>query len=243
MLYQPRFYRHKFLPKNLEKCCIAIKETDLCIYATRILEREAQKAIQTCRSVIETYISLHPEFKTSMEPLPVSCSAHQLIQDMILAGIQAHVGPMAAVAGAIAEYVANDLMTYDIQEIIVENGGDIFIHVNRPLTIGIYAGESPLSFKIGVEYKNFNHPYAVCTSSGTVGHSYSYGKADAVCVIARSGALADASATAIGNRVQTKQDIESAVQFGKTIQGVCAILIIKNKEMGLWGDIEVVKIK
>ena len=146
------------------------------------------------------------------------------------------VGPMAAVAGALAERVGRDLLART-DEIIVENGGDIFIKTLHPLTVAVFAGRSPLSLKIGLDIEPANRPMAVCTSSGSVGHSLSKGLADAVCVLSRSCALADAAATAIGNRVRNQKDIQPAIDWGRAVAGVEGILVIMGEKMGMWGRV------
>jgi hypothetical protein len=161
---------------------------------------------------------------------------------MIDAGENAGVGPMAAVAGAAAERVGNDLLLHS-KEVIIENGGDVFIKTRHPVTVGIFAGKSPLSLKIGLKVHSENHSIAVCTSSGTVGHSLSFGRADAVSVVSASCPLADAAATAIGNRVRSRSDIARGIEFGKKIRGVEGVLIIIGDRIGVWGELELVPLK
>ena len=108
---------------------------------------------------------------------------------------------MAAVAGAIAEYVGRSLLLQGVREVMVENGGDIFLSRKKDCTVAIFAGQSPLSNKVGVLIAGKDMPRAVCTSSGTVGHSLSFGDADSVTVLASSTPLADAVATRLGNEV------------------------------------------
>ena len=128
------------------------------------------------------------------------------------------VGPMASVAGAIAEFVGNELSAYSA-EVIVENGGDIYLKSLEKRIIGVYAGESPLTGKLGLEIDGEDTPLGVCTSSGTVGHSLSFGKADAVIVLSKSATLADAAATAIGNLVAQPEDITRGVEFAEGTDG------------------------
>jgi hypothetical protein len=161
---------------------------------------------------------------------------------MVKAGENATVGPMAAIAGAVAERAGLGLLK-STDEVIVENGGDVFIKTATPLTVGIFAGQSPLSLRIGIRVSGGPRPMGVCTSSGTVGHSLSLGKADAVCVVAESCAIADAAATAIGNLVQSIADIEFAIAKGKCIDKIRGIIIIVGEKMGIWGDLEVVPLK
>ena len=104
--------------------------------------------------------------------------------------------------------------------------------------VGIYAGDSPLSGKIGLEIDTKDTSLGICTSSGTVGHSLSYGKADAVVVTALSTALADAAATAIGNKVKTAEDITEAIEFGGSISEIKGLVIIKDDAIGVRGDIK-----
>jgi len=143
---------------------------------------------------------------------------------------------MAAVAGAIAERVGKELLPYS-DEVIVENGGDIFLKTSKERSIGVYAGESKFTRKIAFSILPEETPLGVCTSSGTVGHSLSFGYADAVIVFSSSTSLADAAATAIGNRVRMVEDIHEALEFAQSIKGLRGIAIIKGENMGLWGQI------
>ncbi len=153
----------------------------------------------------------------------------------------AQVRPMAAVAGAMAEFVSKDLLPIS-KEVIVENGGDIYLATSRERTIGIFAGNSPLSLKVGVVISPKDSPLGVCTSSGTVGPSLSFGKADAVCILSKSGALADAAATSVGNIVKEKKDIELGLERGKEIEGVSGVLIIVGEKVGIWGNVKLVQL-
>lgn len=149
---------------------------------------------------------------------------------------------MASVAGAIAEMVGNELLEFS-PEVIVENGGDIFLKSNKDRTINVYAGKSALTGKIGLVIKTGQTPCGVCTSSGTVGHSLSYGEADAVVVVAPSAALADASATSIGNIIKEPGDIQKGIEYGMNIEGLKGILIIKDDGIGVWGEVELCRIE
>ncbi|HOJ43208.1 MAG TPA: hypothetical protein PK800_03735, partial [Syntrophorhabdaceae bacterium] len=80
----------------------------------------------------------------------------------------------------------------------------------------------------------------VCTSSGTVGHSISFGRADAVCVVGESSLFCDGVATYIGNIVKQKDDISFAIEKAKTFKEIRGILIIINDRIGVWGDLQLV---
>ncbi|MBF0303693.1 MAG: UPF0280 family protein [Desulfamplus sp.] len=265
-MFENRNYRSKSNREGLVSFKITVKETDLHIQASSDLSRIAQNKVLELRGFVENYTTIHPEFVTSFTPLePVIPIIPQIVRDMIEAGKKAGVGPMAAVAGAIAELTGEELLKYS-SEVIVENGGDIFFKINSPMVFTIFAGKSPLSMKIGarisprksyadssikkiISEKNTTinrlitySGMALCTSSGTVGHSISFGKADAATVISQSCAVADAAATAIGNMVKQDSDIEKAIEAGKCIEGVEGIIIIKGKRLGAWGDLELVRV-
>jgi ApbE superfamily uncharacterized protein (UPF0280 family) len=126
--------------------------------------------------------------------------------------------------------------------VIVENGGDIYLATSKERIVGIYAGHSPLSLKIGILIKPEEAPLGICTSSGTVGHSLSFGKADAVCIISKSAALADAAATSVGNVIQERKDIEKGLERGNAIEGVLGMLIIIGEKMGVWGKVKLTRL-
>lgn len=242
MPYDQRTYRSYSASQGLVSFTAGVHETDLFISARLDLSAQALDAIRDVRSVIEAYICTRPDFKTSLEPIAVDLQAHAVIQGMLESARACGVGPMAAVAGAVAEYVAGVLLEYS-SEIIVENGGDLFLQADRELTIGIFAGTSPLSEKIGIRILPQDMPLSLCTSSGTVGPSLSFGLADAVCVRSRSASLADAAATAIGNMVKTAADIAAAIEAARGIAGLAGLVIIKDDQIGAWGDMELVALE
>ena len=212
------------------------------ISASIPLQSEARELVLTHRGYLESYIEQHPDFQKTLFPWRISGPAPPIVQEMALAGEKAGVGPMAAVAGAVSEYVGRGLLALS-DEVIVENGGDTFFKTRIPVLVGIYAGKSPLSMNVGLRVDSTTRPVSLCTSSGTVGHSLSFGKADAVCVMSDSCALADAAATAVGNRVQSSGDISAAIHFGKSIPGVTGLVVIIGKDMGLWGNLDVIPLR
>lgn len=237
-----RIYRSQIYNNRLKSFRVVVKETDLFISASDDLSDIAREMVLRYRGHIESFIRDHPEFLDSLVPLQYHQPLPGIISDMLDAGSEAGVGPMSSVAGALAERVGLELLKY-CEEVIIENGGDVFIKSSHPVIIGIFANRSPLSLRIGLRIHSLQTPAAVCTSSGTVGHSISFGKADAACVLSDSCSLADAAATSIGNRVQEKSDIANALEFGKNIKGVQGILIIKGDKVGMWGDLNIVPLK
>jgi ApbE superfamily uncharacterized protein (UPF0280 family) len=236
-VYEPRTYRHWVKDKSLVGFNVVVKETDLYIRASSDLKRKAQRLVLKYREQMENYIEHHPAFLTSLEPLTVT-DAPRIVTDMAEAASKVGVGPMAAVAGAIAEFVGKELLESS-PEVIVENGGDIFLKSASDRLIGIYAGKSPLTGRVGLEVKGKDTPLGICTSSGTVGHSLSFGKADAVIALSKSTALADAAATAIGNIIKNADDIPRGIERAIGIKRLSGVIIIKDDRIGFWGKVEI----
>jgi uncharacterized protein len=239
MKYEERTYRSLINKDNLTSYNIKIAESDLLISSDIDLTDVALKSLAKHRYSLETYIKNHPEFRASLLPFPEDDLAPPIVRDMLNKSKICGVGPMAGVAGAVSEFVGYDLLDHT-KNIIIENGGDIFIKTENKLIASVYAGESPLSYNINFIVTPEETPLGICTSSATVGPSLSFGKADAVCVISKSATLADAAASAIGNRVKSKNDIKLALDFGIKIKGVSGIIIILGKEMGVIGEVQFV---
>jgi ApbE superfamily uncharacterized protein (UPF0280 family) len=242
IIFEPRTYRNLVHGTDLVSFQVTIQETDLFIRASKNLKSKAERITAKYRRILERYIERNPVFKTTLEPFTPEDGAPLIVKAMAEAGIAAGVGPMAAVAGAIAEYVGTELLDYS-PEVIIENGGDIFLKSAIKRHISVYAGNSPLSEVTGLEIDSKDTPLGICTSSGVIGHSLSFGKADAVVVLSKSAALADAAATAICNRVKTAEDIESSLAFSETIVGIKGVLVIIGDKAGVRGDIRLVRLE
>ncbi|MCX7842054.1 MAG: UPF0280 family protein [Clostridia bacterium] len=240
-MYEERSYRKRFRGVNLEFFNVCVLETDLSIGAESNLYKEALCVVEKYRAQLESYIKEHPLFKTSLEPVEPLPGAPQIVMKMCEAAKKAGVGPMAAVAGAFSELVGQELLNFS-KEIIVENGGDIYLKSERIRTIGIYAGKSPLSDKLAVEILPQQTPMGICTSSGTVGHSLSFGKADAAVILSRDTFLADALATAVGNMVKAKEDIEPALNYATSFEDVLGALVIIGSNAGVKGQMKIVEL-
>ena len=238
--YRKRTYRSLVEPGELISFEVRIRETDMHILAGKELREEADAAVFQYRSQLEGYIARHPEFALTLAPLPLDPTAPPIVKTMLAAGLAAEVGPMAAVAGAMAEYVGLALLAAGAGEVVVENGGDIYFCRGQESVVGIFAGASPLSNRVGLKIAAGRMPIGICTSSGTVGHSLSLGEADAVTVLAQDTALADAVATLIGNAVQPGQSLEAALAKAPTVPGILGVVIIRGEELGAWGEVELV---
>lgn len=244
--YSERVYRQLVTRTALVSTTVRIEETDLHILAESDVTEQATDLILQYRAQLESYIVKNPGFCASLDPLPADKIAPPLVRDMLNAGVQAGVGPMAAVAGAIAEYVGKGLVASGLGEVMVENGGDIFLQRSRDCSVAIFAGESPLSYRIGVKISSSQMPIGICTSSGTVGHSLSMGEADSVTVLSSSTPLADAAATHLGNEVGRAGDgeagIRNALAAAQEIEGIMGVVVICGEHMGALGDVELIKV-
>ena len=239
--YRERKYRHKIRHERLVSFEVVVKETDLLILADSNLSALAEEVIYRVRGPLEGYIARRPEFLHAMAPLPYDQFAPQVVKKMLLAAQDCGSGPMAAVAGAIAEQVGLALLEQS-SEVVVENGGDCFVKVSTPLQVSIFAGQSKLSERLAIQIQPEKTPLGLCTSSGTVGHSLSLGRADAVTVLASSTAVADAAATMICNQVQSEKDIHQALGFSREFDSISGVVIIVGDQVGAWGDVELVPV-
>lgn len=237
-MYKARAYRSWTGSGDLVFFEVIEKETDLAIYASTDLAKQARAAVLTCRRALEDYIKRDGRFYSSLEPIDVGSGAPEIVKAMAVAGKKAGVGPMAAVAGAVAEFVGREIGHLS-DEVIVENGGDIFLRTAKKRVLGVYAGEdSPFTGKLALEVGPAPEGLGVCTSSGTVSHSLSFGRSDAVVVIAADAALADAAATATGNILKRPEDMARGIDFARSIGGVTGVVVMMKDKMGSWGDIK-----
>ncbi|HBE43200.1 MAG TPA: UPF0280 family protein [Bacteroidales bacterium] len=221
------------------------RETDLWVAVdaekhNKAVERFVQERIRYYRQILDQYIIKHPGLEDSLIPVKIPSGAHNIISEMGKAADAAGTGPMSAVAGVVAEFVCNDLIKkFGFKEVVIENGGDIFMKLTSPATISVYAGKSPLSEKIKLVIKPEETPLAVCTSSGTTGHSFSLGKADACMIACRSGALADAYATAFCNEVKNKEMVLEIAEKALKKTDILSVVIILDDKVGLGGTLEI----
>ena len=239
--YQKRLYRDWIIYKDLYLARIAIKETDLQILTDRLIDKDfVEERLRLYRQDIEGYITKDRKFLTSLKPVEPEFKTKPIVKEMSRAAKKANVGPMAAVAGAIAQFLGRDLLRKGYKDVIIENGGDIFLKTRKTCKVGIYGGRSKLWKGLRLKIKPQDTPLGICTSSGTVGHSLSFGLADAAVIIAKQPSLADAVATATANRVRSKKDLSKALDFAKSVKGVLGVVIIIKDSLISWGKVEFV---
>lgn len=247
-MYETRTYRELFHSDDLLGFGVRVKETDLYVAVDVRKKKDVEdiitfteKLVRECRQLIEDYIREFPIFEMSFKPVRVSPSAPGIIKEMAEAAWLANVGPFASVAGAIAGYVGRNL-SRGISNVIVENGGDIFIKSTKVRRVGIYSRAGNAFRDLGLEILPKDTPLGICASSGVEGHSVSLGRADIVVAVSSSCTLADACATRIANVVQDTGDIEKGINLARSIPGIKGILIIKGDRLGVWGELRLTRI-
>jgi hypothetical protein len=211
------------------------KEADYSIISSH--PDRVKQCIARYRNIVEEYTKDKPPFLEAMGPIVISTPAPSIIERMADAAAAVGVGPMAAVAGAIAEFAARAVVDETGGECIIDNGGDIFIYSPRTITVGIYAGENPLSGKIGFKIPASRGPIGLCSSSSFLGHSKSFGACDLATVFSPDCALADAAATWGCNQVQTPDDLSPVSEAVAAIAGITGVVIIKGEAVAIAGDI------
>jgi len=205
-------------------------------------KKAVSSAIRRLRTHLEEYLNKNPTFRESLNPLPeLPQPAPECARRMHEASLHTGVGPMAAVAGTFAQMAVAMAKEADGQkddaEYIVENGGDIYAELLRPLIIGLWVGRESVFQNLALRIEPEESPIAVCSSSSRMGHSLSMGSCDLVTVISENGSLADACATAVCNRIKSDETLQPAVEWGIKIKGVRGILALRKDKMAAAGQI------
>lgn len=228
----------KGLAKPAIKEHFQLKETIVTIAADEQEHIEAAKeAIRVHRAALETYIFSDPYFQLTLEPYECPKNAPEVVRRMVNAGNSMGIGPMSAVAGTISALAVEAMVKVGAKYAIVDNGGDIALINDRPVVVGIYAGQSPIK-NLGLIFEPRGSITGVCTSAGTVGPSISFGMADAAAVFSDDVSLADAAATALGNEVGIGKDaVEASFKAVKGVPGIRGALVIQGEYIGMWGQL------
>jgi len=240
-MYEERAYRRTSRPRDLVCYEVAYKETDLFCCTSLDLKAFIEEKTLFLRNQLEGYIRQRPEFLESLVPIPFDPLAPKIAREMVEATARLGVGPMASVAGAVAEFIGRAVQPM-VDEYIIENGGDISLRTRKERKAVVFAPSSPYGGKIAIRLKAREQPFGVCTSSATIGPSLSLGRADAVCVVAESALFADGLATRLGNMVRGEGDIGRALDDAQAFPEVMGVLIIMGKSLGARGEIEIVEI-
>jgi ApbE superfamily uncharacterized protein (UPF0280 family) len=244
--FSHKFYREQTASKRWQSFEIKVETSDLLIRAgvdssvsLSGLSEIAEMKVREIRKEIREHIGERESFISSLDPLEEVVSGSRAVSMMYRASERAGVGPMAAVAGTIAELVGT-LLTEYVDEVIIENGGDIWMRLSDSAIISIYSGDLYFKERIALRIGPDNTPCGISTSSGKIGPSFSFGRADSATVISPDAALADAAATLLCNMVESPEHIEEAVNRVSEIEGVRGLLAIYSDKMAAWGDIELV---
>lgn len=249
MIFEPRTYRSSFSKERFESFTITYKDSDLWVgidpssYKKEMADIALEK-LKTIRNQLEAYVAEDSFFKKSLKPCAVQDDAPEMAKTMADAAKKAGVGPMAAVAGIFSEIIGQELLqNFSINELVIENGGDIYLSIQNPLVMSIFAGESPLTGMVGLEIDPEKTPCGVCTSAGTVGPSRSFGEADAVMIVCQETALADAFATGFGNLIKKPTDIEKVLKRTERHEEIIAAVMICDDQIGIRGEFEMKLLK
>lgn len=242
--FQPRTYRAQFNTDRFKGFEVKFNETDLWIgvdpasFDEKMLE-VAQNKIESLRKIFDEYIAVEPFFKKSLKPFQPTELAPNEAREMAAAAEKAGIGPMSAVAGLFAREIGEEIIkNFSVEELVVENGGDIYVQLKNELIFSVFAGESILSERIGLVIPAENKTIGICTSAGTVGPSISYGNADAVVVVCDDILLADAFATALGNKVKSPDHVEKVIKQAEKYPEIQSVLIICEDKIGIKGENE-----
>jgi ApbE superfamily uncharacterized protein (UPF0280 family) len=247
--YESRDYRYKFNTDRFTGIEVSYQETDLWIGVDPEsfkpgMKQVALNKIKELRNKLDNYIQTEPFFKKSLKPFQPTENAPVEAIEMAQAAGNAGIGPMATVAGLFAREVGNEIIqNFSIEELVIENGGDIFAQLKKNLVLSVFAGDSPLSERIGLEITTETSPLGICTSAGTAVPSLSYGKADAVVVIAEDVLTADAFATAFGNKVKSPNDVEKVISLAEKYPEILSLLVICEDKIGMRGEFEIKLLK
>ncbi|MCM8774411.1 MAG: UPF0280 family protein [Candidatus Omnitrophica bacterium] len=238
-MYEERFYRYYYSKKeyNLD---ISYKESDLYIVSDKPLEENITlKILVKYYNQIKEYIKKNPYFLTSLSPLPVDEQASPIIKDMLLAGKIAGVGPFASVAGAMSFYVGKELLNF-CNQIIIENGGDVFLKIDTDRNIGVYLGDNFNPKNLTIKVSKRHTPFGICSSSAKIGHSLNFGCVDLLTVISKDVIVADALATAYSNEIKREKDVKKILNQARQNPYVDGIIVAISGKLFLWGDIELI---
>ena len=233
-------YRSSVEKNNKYTWHIVYKHSDLLISSDKDIGAIIEEPLKEIYSQLEFCIRKDPQFLKSLVPLAQKSYYPEAIKKMCRLSSEFNVGPMAAVAG-----IVNDFLSQRVEKLcsylVIENGGDIYAKSGSDLKIGIYAGNNFFSDKIVFKINSSDMPCGICSSSGTFGHSLSLGKCDLAVIISGSPVSADAAATAAANSVKSEEDIGKSIDYFYSFKSVLGILLIKNKKIGIKGNLQLLK--
>ena len=237
MDYTERSYRSRFSNDGRRWFCVKFLESDLWIGVDSGSYRASME--EDVYAFLVDYLLMDPAYKAALTPYDAGLEAPDILKEMSRVSHKTGIGPMSAVAGAVALRVADFLKEkFGVEEVIVENGGDIYASVAEDMDISVFAGQSPLSEKVGLHIPAAAFPCGICTSSGTVGPSLSLGRADAMMIVCQDVLLADSYATAMANRIKTVSDLQPVIESIQSIPEILGALAVKDDRLAVTGQYE-----
>ncbi|MBA4356833.1 MAG: UPF0280 family protein [Desulfovibrio sp.] len=239
-----RSYREAITPQKGEVTFqIVVEQTDLFVTAGRDLSEPMLELVHSLRGELKNFMLLNPGFRESLRPVPAPDTAPRVAREMARAAALCNVGPMAAVAGTFAQLVADHFASAS-PDIIVENGGDIFIHSTRERVVALL-GDPASGARLGLRLKKNDFPVSLCASSAFIGPSLSLGQGELVVVRSRSGAFADAAATALANLIDSGDDLDLVLARARKMAplGLEGVFAQAGGKLGVWGKMELVALE
>jgi ApbE superfamily uncharacterized protein (UPF0280 family) len=213
------------------------KYTDIYITSDRDISGKISQPVITFYSQLENVLSSDKQFGKSITPLSIKKDYPPAVKEMCLSSSIFNVGPMAAVAGAVCDTIAESLKD-DCNFLMIENGGDVYIKSSEDIRAGLFTGSRHFPQNINIVISSQAMPCGLCSSSGMMGHSLSLGKSDLVTVMSETSAIADSAATAIANAINSKPDVDKAIKKYSKYEQVRGLIIIKDDRLAIWGDLQ-----
>lgn len=231
-MYTEKTYRYRHSGRNTIE--VLYKNTDILVSSDAVFKKEEVRAlVKKYYSEVETYSARDPRFYTSLSPVRVAQDAPLIAKAMADAGSLSGIGPFSAVAGAVAQFVGTELLAR-CSELIIENGGDLFLKIHGQKVIGLYAGEGAVLNDFSLAVDPLPGPFGIAASSGTMGHSLSFGNAELVVIIADDAIIADTFATAVCNQIKKKEDVLPVIDAYKNNPVLRGIGIYCEEKLYLW---------
>lgn len=212
------------------------EDTVITAIADETLKDSIKNAIQEARQIIKDKIVEDCFFETTFEPYAPKRNDDPLIRRMCISSTIGNVGPMASVAGAIAFYVVDTVKKEGSETIIIDNGGDIAFVSDRNVYVALYVGDSNIK-GVGFKIEPTNDIFGICSSSGKIGHSFSFGNSDICTVFSKDPIIADACATSLGNLIHTGDDISKATEIIASKDEIIGCMAVCDNKIGFCGDV------
>jgi|GEM_PF-1476937 len=235
-----RFHRDWLAGADLYLTQISAKETELQIFTSRKADKHAiEEKIRLMRMDIENYIERDRMFLVSLRPVVIQKDAPLIVREMARCAKLINCGPMSTLSGAIAGFLGEELVKDGFKDVVVKNATSIFIKSRKTLAINFYTGRSKIWSKLRLKIKPKDTPLGIAIQAGSQARDINFGCADNVFVLSAHTALAQGAAVNVSNRINTKSDMQRALDFARSIKGIAGVAIILKNNMLSWGKIEI----